>query len=184
MPTLLSGSGAQLEPRGCVFTVIPLSLEVRGLNSILELGPFRFVEQKESDETSMITTLVLGLSEADTGLLVEIDMALITADVDMATLVDVLGDDIFIDMGEGMDDSDDFSLELLGNDDGSAYPGAPIESKPEALDPIIDRGSTKQYSPMGYSYIYHRIRLKALEIDEKFAVKFVDISGQLTGRSF
>jgi hypothetical protein len=183
----IGGSGMQLEALGCVLSVQLFNLAengyVRDLHSIIELGPFRFVEQKESDETSMVTTLILGLTEVDIGLVVYVDMDVeedIT--IDMATLVDVLGDDIFIDMGEGTGNSDDFTLELLGNDDGSTYPGAPIEFKPEQLEVIEDRGSTKQYSPTGYSYIYHRVRLKATEIDEKFAVKFVDISGQLTGR--
>lgn len=176
------GAGFQLVPFGCLLSTQAFALEVRDLNSVLELGPFRFTEQKESDETSMITTLVLGLTEVDIGIVDEIDMALIFAEVDMETLVDVLGDDIFMDMGEGVDNSDDFTLKLLGNDDGSTYPGAPIEFKPEELEPIEDRGSTKQYSPLGYSYIYHRVQLHATQVDEKFAVKFVDISGQLTGR--
>lgn len=184
-PDFVGGAGFQLEPVGCVISAQVFALEVRDLNCILELGPFRFVEQKESDETSMITTLVLGLTEADTGLLVEVDMALVSIiTIDMATLVDVLGDDIYVDMGEGADNSDDFTLELLGNDDGSTYPGPPIEFKPEVLTPIEDRGSVKQYSPIGYSFIYHRLRLKATQVDEKFAVKFVDLSGQLTGRLF
>lgn len=190
----IGGSGMQLEPMGCIVRAQPYALEVRDINSIIELGPFRFVEQKESDETSMITTLVLGLTEVDTGLLIEIDLSLASdlselnqvfgAIVDLDDQVDVLGDDVEIDMGEGVDNSDDFTLELLGNDDGSTYPGPPIEFKPEVLQPIDDRGSTKQYSPTGYSFLYHRVRLKATEIDEKFQVKFVDISGQLTGRLF
>lgn len=181
----VGGSGMQVDPLGCRVVAVPFALDVRDLNSVLELGPFRFVEQKDSDETSMITSLVLGLTEVDIGLVVEVDMATEpTSTIDMATLVDVLGDDIEVDMGEGTGNSDDFTLELLGNDDGSTYPGAPIEFKPEELEPIDDRGSTKQYSPTGYSYLYHRVRLKATEVDEKFAVKFVDISGQLTGRLF
>lgn len=179
---LIGGSGMQLEPVGCIITAQVHALEVRDINSVLELGPFRFVEQKDSDETSMVTTLVIGLTECDIGLLVEVDMALLTGSVDMATLVDVLGDDIEIDMGEGVGNSDDFTLELLGNNDASTYPSAPIEFMPEVLEPIEDRGSVKQYSPMGYSFISHRVRLKATEIDEKFAVKYVDLSGQLTGR--
>jgi hypothetical protein len=186
-PDATGGSGMQMEPMGCILRAQPYSLLANGygrdLNSVLELGPFRFVEQKESDETSMVTTLILGLTEVDVGLVVEIDMALLDDEtIDMATLVDVLGDDIEIDMGEGVDSSDAFTCELLGNEDGSTYPGAPIEFKPEQLDVILDQGSTKQYAPTGYSYIYHRVRLKATEIDEKFAVKFVDLSGTLTGR--
>lgn len=186
-PDATGGSGMQLEPRGCILAAQPFSLSVNGylrdLNSVLELGPFRFAEQKESDETSMITTLVVGLTEVDIGIVVEIDMATEPdSTIDMSTLVDVLGDDIEVDMGEGVGNSDDFTLHLLGNDDGSTYPGAPIEFKPEELEPIEDRGSTKQYSPLGYSFIYHRVRLSALDIDDKFEVKFVDISGQLTGR--
>lgn len=181
----IGGSGAQMEPVGIAEELLSFALTAgRGLeamNSCIELGPFRFAEQKQADETALISSLVLGISQEAIGIVIfedymEIDSN--TDDEDYNEEVDQDGDDIYEDWSEGSGDSDDFHLTLRSTDDGIS---AQFQGD-EELEWIEDFGSSKQYVPVGYSAIFHRLHICAHEVDEYWAVKTIDIAGVLTGR--
>lgn len=177
----VGGSGAQMEPVGIAFELYPFALGQAAMNSCIELGPFRFAEQKQADETALISSLILGISQQAIGIVVEEDWNEIeddTFDEDWNEEVDQDGDDIYEDWSEGSGDSDDFTLTLRATDDGISkqFQGD------ETLEWIEDFGSSKQYTPVGYSAIYHRLHICARNVDEYWAVKTIDIAGVLTGR--
>lgn len=179
-PDAVGGAGAQMEPIGVVLELNPYTAGWPApLNSCIELGPFRFAEQRQADETAAISSLILGISQQAIGIIVEEDWNTSTdADEDWNDEVDQDGDDIYEDWSEGSGDSDDFTLQLRSTDDGIS---AQFQGD-ETLDVIEDFGSSKQYSPIGYSAIYHRLHICAREVDEYWAVKTIDIAGVLTGR--
>lgn len=143
-----------------------------GLNSEIELGPYRFAEQQNPDEQSAITGFILGLQQAS--LVAEIeDWNILSGEEDW-------NDDpeSYEDWGANFGIPNVFDLHLMATDDGVQ----PQEQGEELLTAIKDDGSTKQYSPNGYSAIMHRIRITADDPGESYAIKYIDIAGMLTGR--
>lgn len=149
-------------------------------NSELEIGPFRFPEQKHADETSAIDSLVIGVSESLAGEDVVSDDWLIEDEDDF--------DEDWGDSVLAVDDTDDwgripgfpdyFDTELMATDDGMV----PQFPQVEQLEVIEELNSARQYSPQGTSAIMHRLKLKTSEAGHKFYFKYADIAGLLTGR--
>jgi len=175
----IGGSGAQMEPEGIALELQPFALGQFAMNSCIELGPFRFAEQRQADETALISSLILGVSQQAIGIVVFEDWLNDDLEAeDWNEEVDQDGDDIYEDWSEGSGDSDDFTLQLRSTDDGIS---AQFQGD-ETLDVIEDFGSSKQYAPVGYSAIMHRLHICAREVDEYWSVKTIDIAGVLTGR--
>jgi hypothetical protein len=169
---IVGGSYADFYTSGGVNIVaLPYTLPIIGLNSTLEVGPFRFTEQLQADETSCVNQLILGLSRT----------ANFSTSEDWNTIVGDNEDWNALngaeDWGSGVTVPNVFELVLNDTDDGT-NPG--IQGL-ETLPVFNDLGSSLTYSPIGYSSIYHTITLNAINPREAFALKFVDLTGQLTG---
>lgn len=142
-----------------------------GLNSVIQLGPFRFAEQIQADETSLISTLIVGLSaSADTILIEDYNFGNSIEDYN-------LGDSIE-DYGANAVMSNNFDLILRDTDDGVN----PILTGDENLEIMNNLGSSQIYAPNGFSSIWHNFIIKANEPKQFYAIKFLDVTGQLTGR--
>lgn len=147
-----------------------------GLNSVIDVGPFRFAQQQQSDETSMITSLVTGISPSDTFSSYEDYNSEGSADdEDWNALADSIED-----WGSGSAQQNIFDLFMLTTDDGIT---AQIQGY-ETLFLINAPGAANQYSCEGYSGLMHRLRFSATNPGQSFNLKYVDISGALTGRQF
>lgn len=163
MDFYISG-GIELYARGYVLPSI-------GLDSELIIGPYRFNDQTQPDETSAIGTVIMGLTPAANFTITE-DWNILTGMEDWNALTGVE------DWGSGNAVPNRFTLTLNSTNDGV---NAGIQG-PEELPVFNDLGSSLTYAPMGYSGIYHILTMDALEAGESFALKVVDLSGLLTGR--
>lgn len=142
-----------------------------GLNSVLEVGPFRINDQVTATETSSVSELIVGISRAVNFAITE-DWNVLFGDEDWNT-------------GSGAEDwnvgntpPNVFTLVLRTSDDGN---NEPIQGD-EDLYVFNNLGSSLLYYPIGYSGIYHGITLSALEANQAFALKFVELSALGTGR--
>lgn len=169
---LIGGTYINLDVSGGVEEyAIPYQLPQIGLNSILTIGPFRYTQQVQADETSCVASLILGLAQTSNFTITE-DWNILTGNEDWNTLN---GNE---DWGSGNTTPNVFALTLRDSDDGI---NAPIQGD-EILPVFSDQGSALQYCPLGMSSIYHILTLQALNPGEAFALKYTDMSGQLTGR--
>lgn len=146
-----------------------------GANSYVDLGPFRFVEQKEADETSAISTLIIGTSAVASGLVITEDWLV---DPGLEDWLDLINPDTFEDWGGDLRAQDSFYMDLMATDDGV---NAQVQG-PERLDPLENIGAEYQYSPQGFSAIFHRVKVSAIDPNQSYSIKFVNIAGHLTGR--
>ena len=142
-----------------------------GLNSVLEIGLFRFTEQQAADETAMIFDMIVGLTAVANFFQFE-DWNVLFGDEDWNE------EEGFEDWGSGSAVPDEFFLTLYSTNDGFNI-GA---QGPEPLYITNNMGGSNQYSPQGWSSIYHKMRFSASQVGQGFALKFIDISGQTTGR--
>lgn len=146
-----------------------------GANSFVHLGPFRFVEQKEADETSAISTLIIGTSAVASGLVITEDWLV---DPGAEDWLDLINPDTFEDWGGDLRAQDSFDLDLMATDDGVNQQIQGLER----LLPLENIGAEYQYSPAGFSSIFHRVHISALNPNQSFSIKFVNIAGHITGR--
>lgn len=152
----------------------PYYLPQIGLNSQVDIGPFRFVNQLDSDGTSAISQLVLGLSRG-TGFILNENLNTEAGTENLNTdadEIDTLGT-LYI--------SDNFNSELITSDDGMT--DDPLQG-PELLLFSELIGSSLQLFPFGFSGVFHKLRLSATSAGQNYSVKTIDISGQPTGRRF
>jgi hypothetical protein len=141
------------------------------LNSFIDVGPFRFTEQKYADETSMLSGLNVGISQVQSFVTYEDWMALSGNE-------DWNADTGAEDWGAGSGVPDNFNLILSTTNDGQNV-GA---QGPETLYAVNAMGGVNMYSPQGFSGVYHIFRLQAFEPGQGFALKYLDVAGELTGR--
>lgn len=142
-----------------------------GLNSTLDVGPFRYEAQVQADETSMISSLTIGITPVGAFVIFE-DWNLLNGNEDW------LDEEGFDDWGAGAGTPDNFDITMLSTMDGF-NPGL------QGLENLYftnNLGGALTYAPMGFSGIYHRLKLSATEPGQGFALKYVDIAGMLTGR--
>lgn len=150
---------------------IPYMLPKIGLNSVITIGPFRFTDQAQADETSCISSLIVGLAATSNFTITE-DWNILSGNEDWNV------ENGTEDWGSGNTLPNVFSMILSDTDDGI---NSPIQGD-EFLPIFKDLGSSLQYAPIGYSSSYHNLTLSALNSGEAFALKFCFMAGQLTGR--
>lgn len=142
-----------------------------GLNSQISLGPFRFTDQVQADQTSSVSSLILGLAQTSNFIITE-DWNISIGNEDWNVLV---GNE---DWGAGNSTPNVFDLYINNTDDGVNPPVQGIELLPV----FSDLGSALRYAPMEYSSIFHNLTLIATNPGEAYYVKYIDFAGQLTGR--
>lgn len=142
----------------------------QSVNSFMRVGPFRFLEQKTADETSMVTSLVVGSQQVKNEA---------TAEAWLSEIADAA-----FDVKTGIENfrtapvADSYDLALVPSDDGIAAQWQGFET----ANLVAALGSSKQFSSNGISAIYHHLYFSAVQLDQKFSVKTLDIGGVLTGR--
>lgn len=142
-----------------------------GLNSIVDIGMFRFAEQQHADETSMVTNVIVGINSTD-GTVSSEDLGAESGSEDLGS------EDGSEDLGENSSIADDFSLLMLSTDDGFTIP---LQGWEEMVL-VNANGSSNQYSGAGFSAIYHRFKISASDPGQAFNVKLLDVQGSTTGR--
>lgn len=169
---IVVGTYLNFTPSGSVDTVpVPYIMAQTSVNSTVTVGPFRLVEQKQADETSAITSIILGLTASASFSLNE-DWNILTGDEDWNILT---GNE---DWGIGSFVPDQLELSIMDTDDGYN----PQAQGEETLDVQDSMNSSLYYTPTGYSAIYHTLTLNAFDIGDSFYLKFIDIAGISTGR--
>lgn len=145
-----------------------------GLLASITVAPFRFAEQAQADETSMISTMIIGVAHASAS-----DQREDWNDDDGEE--DWNAEETrYEDWGEGNFPRNVFDTYLIATNDAvNPIPG----KNPEHAQIIQNYGSSFQYGTEGWSGIFHLVRLDALDPGESFALKHIDIAGMLTGRS-
>jgi hypothetical protein len=156
---------------GIELIALPFQLPNVGLNSVLEIGPFRFTDETQSDETSSVSTLTLGLAASSIFTISE-DWNAETGSDDWNTET---GSE---DWGQGTVIPNTFDLTLISSGDGST---TALQGE-EALQVFNNLGAALTYAPMGFSGIYHTLTLFCEEPGQSYALKTVDFTGLMTGR--
>jgi len=152
---------------------VAITLPKIGLNSVLDVGMFRFAAQQQADEVSGISTMQVGVFPADVNISVE-DYN----DAEEASEEDYNDGDGSVEDYGNLTPADEFTLELLDTDDGFTEPPQGWEM----LFPMDYIGATITFSATGFASIYKRFRFSALNPGEQFRIKFIDIGGQSAGR--
>lgn len=156
---------------GIEFYAIPYQLPQIGLDSNIVIGPFRFSDQQQADETSAVSTIMLGMVNAS-GFIV-------TEDWNTSTLPNedwnaLTGSE---DWGANSTPPNVFDLVLSDTNDGFNT----IFTGDETLPIFQDLGSSKLFKPLGYSAIWHNLTIYADDPGDAYALKIVDLTGMLTG---
>lgn len=151
--------------------VLPFSLPQVGLNSVIDIGMFRFSQQVAADETSFIQNVIIGSKKG----IVNYTSENLNTEDGSEDYNDETGEE---DLGTWAGISNQFKLELLDTNDGFSHGPvgwyAPMK--------VNEFGASTYYSPDGMSSIYHRMRLTAANVGESYALKTIDLAGTLTGR--
>lgn len=155
----------------CELFAIPLTLPQIGLNSSIEMGPWRFQEQTQPDDTSALSGLLLGLSQvSDFNLFVDWNLTFGSEDWNTGSGT--------VDWGTGVTSPNAFDLTLTTSNDGYNA----ILTGDEELVVFNDLGSALKYAPFGYSGIWHTLTLEAVDAGQAYALKTIDFTGLLTGK--
>jgi hypothetical protein len=155
--------------------VLPYQLPQTGLNSFVEMGLFRFIEQNETDYCSALNTIGIHLSRGI--------IPYSTTDLETETGTEDLqeesgdGDE---DLGSATGVLADFNLHLLDTDDGHSEP---IQGW-EHLMRLQQNGAAFFYSPCGFSSLFHKLRLTASDVGMAYSVKAIELTGAITGRLY
>lgn len=142
-----------------------------GVDAELTVGPFRFNDQVQADETSAVSTILVGLQPAGSFIITE-DWMRDTGNEDWNTMSGTE------DWDSGNQVPNNFDLILRSTDDGV---NEPIQGD-EELFPMNSMGSSIGYAPQGFSGVYHYLTFDANDVEQSFAIKTLDFTGLLTGR--
>jgi hypothetical protein len=155
--------------------ILPYSLPQDGVNSFIEIGLFRFLEQTETDMASAINLLGVHLSRGI--------IPYSTTDLETETGTEDLqaedgsGDE---DLGSAVGNLADFNLHLLDTDDGHSEPVQGWEHLMRAQQ----NGAAFFYAPCGFSSLFHKLKLTAYAVGESYALKAIELTGAITGRLY
>jgi len=144
------------------------------LDSLIQVGLFRFQEQKYDDELSLVTNVAIGVDAVPGDPIFE----------DYNTESDIVEDwgdagivTTFEDWGFGFVQVTSFSAAIIGTLDGQT------QWQDQRADLILEtNGGSKQYFSGTATGAYHILEMSALNVNETFHLKSLDISGSLAGR--
>jgi len=140
------------------------------LKAYIDIGLFRFPVREFNDELSMITNVTIGqesLSLAD----IE-DWLTLTPDVTQDWLVDTLPDE---DWGDGVAGGNSYDTLLIGTNDGET-------SFNQAELTLARQEGDSAFYVVLLTAMYHTLRVSALQSDQSFHLKSLELSGNYAGR--
>ncbi len=146
--------------------------EEKALDAVCEVGLFRFTEQKLPDELSTITTVAIGAGQFPVGQTTE-DWNILTGSEDWNTETG------FEDWGAGIQSAEIYSATIKSFNDGFNVFNEQINVMDDDL--INNDGATAYFSTFNLG-VWHSIRLLASTIGHSFHLKFLELSGILSGR--
>lgn len=171
-PVIVGGTYINMDISGGVeLFAIGYSLPSIGLDSEISIGPYRFNDQIQPDESSALSTVLLELTATSTFTITE-DWNILVGNEDWNALN---GNE---DWGAGTVVPNMFDLILRSSSDGINEPFQGDED----LVVFNDNGSLLDYRPYGTSGLYHGLRLVCSQPGQSYALKVIGLSGQLTGR--
>lgn len=144
------------------------------LNSFIEIGLYQFEEQREADEESAITSLIIGTSPVGDSSNGEDWNSDFLPEEDWNTLATV-----FEDWGYNIPTGTDYTTTLISTNDGIQL----TDFGEEFLEPTIKNEVSIQFDPRGISAQYHSIKMSASVVGNSFHLKLLKVAGMLTGRS-
>jgi hypothetical protein len=150
---------------------LPYLLPEIGLDSNIQIGPFRFNDQQTmAEQQSLVESLLLGMKGTDSFIIYE-DWNTLNGNEDWNSLT---GNE---DWGQGSTAPNLYELTLRDTDDGFSmqFQGD------ETLIPYSDLGSSQLFKPEGNCAIYHNLTIAAENVGEAYNLKTVDITLQPTG---
>ncbi len=153
------------------------------IDSFIEVGPFRVqTEEDEADEFTLLNDLVIGMLEAPPVIKSE-DWLEFAPDVDEDWLNDDLEDE---DWGSGVFTSTDYIAKIIGSlDSYNVFQDQEeiLEERTDIVDADIDETTGRaRYFTCYNNGIYHIIKIEALNINESFHLKTVDLDLIPAGR--
>ena len=141
------------------------------INASIEVGLYRITEQQYPDELSLINNVTLGVPPTPEGQIFE------------DWLNDTLPDEDW-NTGSGAEDwgfgtiiTSEFVTTIIGSLDGESV----WNDQTEVLNLVTDDGQFKHFT-CSNTGLYHTIKLDALNVDESFYLKTLEVSGALVGR--
>jgi hypothetical protein len=142
------------------------------LNSYIDVGLLRFNESQYPDELNGFDFIHVGTDDVPgehvvTDFLTEADLV-----VDFLTAADLI-----VDLGDSPAFETSYGISVRGTLDGTNV----FEENERVPDLVVDDGGMKLYSVYNVG-LYHRIKLTALEENESFHLKLLEVSGSLNGR--
>lgn len=155
--------------------------DIGSLNSYIDIGLFRLLDEKESDVLSAITDVIIGQSaQADTSEVVNYNT--------LPTIVEnwnTITPDEFEDWGQGLADGVIYVAKALGTLDGVKQFADQLETLTQVTD--IDEVNTDEnentlYFTCDNTGIFHIIRVEALLTGHSFHMKFVQPTLRNLGR--
>lgn len=141
------------------------------LDSQLTIGLFRYTEQQYPGELGLVTTLALGAGFLPVGQEQE-DWNVMDALEDWALLSG--GED----WGLRIPSAEIFTSQLFSTNDGFAY----VQETELTEDLVYANPGKLLYFSVYNVGVWHALRLNALEINQSFHLKFLEMSGNLAGR--
>lgn len=153
------------------------------MDSFIDIGLFRVNTQEDVvDEFSLVNDVVVGMIETPDGQIEE-DWLTIIPDFEEDWLVDDLENE---DWGFGIFSGTVYQASIIGSLDGYNQYQDQFELMEERLD-IVDASIDETTGRARYftcynNGTYHIIRIEALELDESFHLKVMDITPIIAGR--
>lgn len=153
--------------------VIPYVPENQALDSQVSIGLFRFQEAKYDDELGMVTNVAIGVDKIPGPPILEDYMNESPPSEDWNNT----SVDLFEDYGSNVVQNTNFSARIIGTLDGKNS----FEDQDVELILQEDAGE-RQYFVGTCTGAYHILKVTALEPNQTFHLKSLDISGTLAGR--
>lgn len=155
----------------------------QSMNSFIDVGLFRVQTQEDVvDEFTLVNDVVLGMLDSPSGQEEE-DWLTFTPDIEEDWLVDNLEDE---DWGVGIFSGTVYKASIIGSLDGyNQYQDQfeIMEERIDLVDATLDETTGRaRYFTCYNNGTYHIIRIEALELDESFHLKTIDITPVPAGR--
>ena len=153
------------------------------MDSFIDVGLFRVNTQEDVvDEFSLVNDVIVGMIETPDGQIEE-DWLTIIPDFEEDWLVDDLENE---DWGFGIFSGTVYQASIIGSLDGyNQYQDQfeLMEERTDIVDESIDETTGRaRYFTCYNNGTYHTIRIEALELDESFHLKVMDITPIIAGR--
>ncbi len=160
----------------CELGITVQDLVLRSLDSFIEIGLFRFIDEVESNRLNLISTVTLGTLDTSESLTDILDDWFADYEIDVFEDWLTISPDIFEDWGVEVGSGSNYTQQIRGTLDGYAT----FEDQFKNLPEVLVNGKNKFCSSESNG-LYQTVVINALKVGESFHVKTTELSGIMTG---